>query len=380
MIMDAGRCVKCGLCLPHCPTYRVSANEARSPRGRINLIQALDQGQLQADRQVYDLLASCLLCRRCEAICPSGVPFARIMDEGREMVRKRRPFTDRLAVALITRPRLARMAVRLGRALTPARWRWGQLVRQVEGQQGAHLQSCYAAREPRRGRVLLFPGCSGAVWDRDALHGAIDLLSAAGYEVQLPPGPVCCGALDAHAGNGSRSRLLMEKNRHIISRLGSLDAIVTIASGCGAQLQEYRQPGAPVLDIAAFLAREDTASRLQFRRLSAVAALHTPCTLENAQGGSLAVGELLSRIPGLEISALGERGGCCGAGGLAFISFPQQSESVRRPLDEQIEHLQPDYVLSSNLACRGFLQQGAARSGMAFLHPVTLLAQQLLKE
>ncbi len=75
----ADQCVKCGLCLPQCPTYTLSLNENESPRGRISLIQALASGQLQTNDSLLEHLDHCLQCRRCERICPSQVKYGEIL-------------------------------------------------------------------------------------------------------------------------------------------------------------------------------------------------------------------------------------------------------------------------------------------------------------
>ena len=110
---DLGRCVKCGLCLPVCPTYQRTQNEAESPRGRITIISALLAGELTADSLVDRHLENCLLCRRCETACPSEVPFGRLMDAARVMTFRHRKRKHRYLGKLITDPGLLRRAISL---------------------------------------------------------------------------------------------------------------------------------------------------------------------------------------------------------------------------------------------------------------------------
>ncbi|HID45894.1 MAG TPA: (Fe-S)-binding protein [Chromatiaceae bacterium] len=377
MIPETARCVKCGLCLAECPTYRVSANEAQSPRGRINLVQALSEGQVEVDERSFELLDSCLLCRRCEAICPSGVPFGSILDQGLSLVRAQRGISSRLLVMVLSRTTLTRWLFRVGKAVLPSFLGLGKLLNQARPDV-AEFESLYRPPdEEPAGRVGLFVGCTGQWFDSDALEGAISLLLQAGYEVHIPRNQGCCGALDAHAGNSGRAQRLTATNEAAFAASGDLDAILSIASGCGAQLAVYKGIGPKHEDVATFLASEAVMSRLRFKPLPKIAAVHIPCTLENVLRGREGVLRLLDQVPGLQIEVLGRKGACCGAGGADFLLRRDRADQLREPFAEQIDVFEPDYVLSGNVSCRLHLQAGAANP--EYLHPLTLLARQLIR-
>ena len=380
MTTGASLCVKCGLCLAECPTYLASSNEANSPRGRVALIQALEAGTIAPSAHLNELLGSCLLCRRCERICPSGVPFGSIMDTGRERLGWYRPLRERLAAALITRPRALQKALAaagLLQRLLPGE----SLARQVlarRDRDAGPLRRFYPACGRKRGNVGLFPGCSGRLLDAEALQGAVKLLTWAGYDVHVPQAQVCCGALDAHGGNLRRAHALQQKNEAVFGAIEELDALVSVAGGCGAHLAGYPGTGALHKDISEFLLDASVPQRLRFRPLVERVLVHVPCTLENVLRSGDAPLELLAAIPGLQIEELGSRGGCCGAGGLTFLSHPRLSRALRQPLVGQIERSAPRYVLTSNAGCGLHLQQGA--DSPEYLHPVTLLARQLMTD
>jgi glycolate oxidase iron-sulfur subunit len=380
MIPEAARCVKCGLCLAECPTYQYSFNEAMSPRGRITLIQALAQGQVKVDRYTHEVLSSCLLCRRCEAMCPSEVPFAVVMDRGRALVRSRQGLKEKLLIALLTRPFLMRLLSRIGKAVLPEAAPLGSVVAQVRPDAPEPGVACFPPEKEPVGRVGLFTGCTGSLFDSAALEGAIALLRHAGYEVRIPREQGCCGALDAHGGNAVKAARLAAINEEAFAGLGELDAVLSIASGCGAQLAGYAVLGEKHADICNFLVQEKVVSRLRFRPFARQVAVHIPCTLENVLHGKNAVLQLLSHIPQLQLERVGRKGSCCGAGGTAFLTRPDIAQCLREPVVQQIAELMPDLVSSSNVSCRLHLQAGAASDGPRYVHPVTLLAQQLIRD
>ncbi len=366
-----GLCVKCGLCLAECPTYGLWRDEGRSPRGRIALVAALASGELEAGKGASGLLSECLLCRRCERVCPSGVAFGRIMDEGRRLARVRLPWKARLATAALSRPLVARrlpgLARFAGRLLPP-----NALAARLGRRAGrAPAFGIHSPRGRVRGRVGLFLGCTAGLLESEALEGAVRLLTRAGYEVHVPKGQGCCGALERHAGWPRKAEMRLSALREGFG--GGLDAVVGVSSGCGLHLAEQGRMG--YMDIARFLVEQGGLARLRFRNLDARAALHLPCTLENGMQGSEAVRRLLGAVPGLEVVEIGRAGGCCGAGGLAFLAHPEQSRRIGAPLAAEIRRLTPRYVVTANAGCGLHLEGGAP--GPEYLHPVALLARLL---
>ena len=378
VIPEAAQCVKCGLCLAECPTYGLTGNEALSPRGRIALIQALDAGQLCPDRHGAEILDSCLLCRRCEAVCPSAVPFGRLMDRGRGMVRRKLPFGERLLPTLLSRSGVARRLAGLGKLL-PRSLPAGRLAAKASSAKWKPMALYRPEGGEAVGRVGLFTGCTGSLLDMEALDAALVLLLQADFEVAVPAGQGCCGALEAHAGNEARAGRLLEANRAAFEGAGRLEAIVSIATGCGAHLHGQSHLPAPHQDICEFLAREDVLARLRFRPARATVAVHLPCSLVNVLKAEQAVLRLLETVPDLRVREIGRRGACCGAAGTAAILRPRMAQRLRQPLVDEIDAMQPDLVVSGNPSCRLHLADGAA-AGPHFLHPLVLLAQQLIRE
>jgi glycolate oxidase iron-sulfur subunit len=378
----ADRCVKCGLCLPECPTYGLSGDEAESPRGRIALIEALARGQLDAGPRLDHHLDSCLLCRRCERVCPSEVRYGELMDQARTLTRGKRPAWLRLTAELLVRPRLAGPALRLGRF----------------GPQGDHLAGRFTAlaragdrtAPPRpglypaigrpRGRVALFLGCVGRFSQAEALHDTLRLLRHIGFAVTIPHAQTCCGALHAHLGDAERSKALAERNDHAF-RHGA-DTVVSIATGCGAHLADdpaYADTLGPRhLDINQFLARQPLGG-FAWAPLEARVLVHTPCSQVNVLRGEHDVARLLAVIPGLDARPLPGNTRCCGSAGSYLLNHPETANQLRAPKVEAAMTGGADWLATSNVGCALHLADGLGRQGgrVRVVHPVQLLARQL---
>lgn len=386
------QCVMCGLCLPHCPTYRLDPHEAESPRGRIALARRLASGQLPASAKVIAHLDHCLGCRACEAVCPSQVQYEEILISTRALLKPVRPAPGRVARWLADPAILVRLA-RLGSALRAENWlpslvRWlperSRLRRLAEELPATprHLPEpvCTAPIASNRGRVILFPGCVASVFDRDTLAGARILLNALGHEVVWPSGTVCCGALALHAGEREAAARTAEATRDALQACNAATVLVS-ASGCLGSLRDQTMAGSGlrVDDVLAFLSADEGWNSLRFKPLQQRAALHLPCTQMNVGSGKQPLLRLLARIPGLALLALPDQPRCCGAAGSYFIEQPERADRLRAEKIDQLQPLAADLLLTTNIGCRIFLGNGLRQRDLAIpvLHPLTLLARQL---
>lgn len=381
--VELDRCVKCGLCLPECPTYRLETNENESPRGRLALIEALVDGRLEpTDVKLQRHLDSCLLCRRCEPACPSGVEFGKIMDQARAEWVTAQP-RQRLA-RLVENPKLLRAATLLARLapawLTrplPALGRAHRLARALYAEAPPASGTHPSLIQPSRGRVGLFAGCATAAQQGSALNAALWLLRHAGFDVVVPADAGCCGALAAHAGDTSRARTLAVRNQQAFDT--HLDAVVSIASGCGTHLA-IAAPGltAPHADICQFLLTHDCIHRDALQPRQQRVLLHTPCSVENVYRGGSWAETLLKMIPGLSVERFGEVGQCCGSAGDYLLRHPAAAERLRQPLLDAFADSDADVLLTTNIGCAMHIAAGLVerRQRAEVLHPVELLARQ----
>jgi len=379
--------VKCGLCLPHCPTYQLAHNEAESPRGRIALIQGWASGDLEADHSLLDHLDHCLLCRRCEGACPSSVGYTALMDAARASLPRTTPrwLPDTLADHGRQRMamKLAAVAVKTGMQA----WFPSEIVRRLlsiaatideaEAESPATLKNRYASIETVKGEVALFTGCMRETVDSTAIQAAIRILTASGYAVSIPPSQQCCGAMHAHAGYQQRAAELKRINLTAFANKG-YDALISLSSGCGSYLTDIPGLDCPVMDAGAFIQKNGGIRSLPLTEFRRKIALFLPCTLA-AMGQQKQVMALLHDLPGAELFEL-QGMGCCGGAGLHLITQPHTAEQLVKPLIDQLAASQTNIVATTNSGCALQLQLAAKKTGLGIsvVHPLELVAEQLL--
>ena len=389
------QCVMCGLCLPHCPTYRLENVEAESPRGRIALARALTSGTLAPTPTAVAHLDHCLGCLSCQKVCPSQVHYEEILVHTRAAlvdVPRADPALPAFARGFLRDPRkataMARWAARLqlGRWLPPlARWlplgaRWRRLAAAQPNLPAAARFSVPTPATRARGRIGLFRGCVASVYDRDTLAAAKCLLEALGYDVVETPDAACCGALERHHGDIAAAARSAAGARNAIESTG-VDTVLVAASGCHGDLrgQVLADGRVRVEDVHSFIAADEDFTALRFRALAQRAALHLPCTQVNSVGAIAAIRSLLARIPQLTVVILPEQPRCCGAAGSYFLEQPDFAGRLRDEKLAQTEALAPDLLLTTNIGCRIHLGNGlrARKTPLRVIHPLALLAEQL---
>ncbi len=369
----ADQCVKCGLCVPLCPTYRVARTEAESPRGRIAFAAALAANPESVSESMVDHLDRCLACMTCERVCPSHVRYAELIVATRaELVSSGRARGSRSLEWLVRHPALLRAVVRV------ANWPVVRTFAREAPKIPQMPRFAPTAKLATRGRVGLFLGCVASLADRDVHAAAKHLLEVLGYDVVIPSSQGCCGALALHHGDVDIAESTAQSTRDAFA---DIDTVLISASGCFGTLRDHTFAASKtrVREIHEFLAADSDFGQLRFAPLRKRIALHTPCTQANVVRADGAIGALLARIPQLEIIAMPSEPRCCGAAGDYFLRHPSTANALRREKLDQVEAIAPELLVTSNVGCRVFLDNGLRQraDAIAVTHPIVLLAQQL---
>ena len=393
---ELSSCVECGLCLPHCPTFRLTGDETASPRGRLAAMSAVAEGFAEVDDTFADMMGFCLQCRACEAACPSSVPYGRAMEGARTeiaaqldtpMRKARRAITGKLlgsrpAVRLVSTGAAVTQRLRLDELVPPLRDRMGGM-RDIPLPAPSTIGRQWRP-EPgmeRRGTVGLLAGCVMDPWFGAVHEATAAVLAAAGYVVVVPETQTCCGALAAHEGAADDTRAMAAVN---IASFAGFDFIVTDAAGCGAHLKDYSHWGeggdefvTRVRDVTELVAEAiDEGVLPSFASDGTKVAVQDPCHLRHVQR-VVEAPRTIVRAAGFDPVDVDEVGMCCGAAGFYSLVHPETSAELGARKAAEVRATDAGIVASANPGCEMQLRQHLERS-MRVVHPVELYHEALV--
>jgi glycolate oxidase iron-sulfur subunit len=383
----ADQCVKCGYCLPHCPTYRLRQDEAESPRGRISLVQGLLWGELEASARLSEHLDNCLECRACEPVCPSLVRFGTLMDGARELQRVGQPrwrrsvaagalglLSDRRRLPLLARVArgyhrsgLARLASALGLTRQP---RLGLLHRLGESlHPPQRLRPSSRDDAGNAPEVDVFLGCIAAGTQRATAAAAVQVLERIGFQARVPDGQGCCGAMHRHNGFAGTAQRQVEHNQRVFGTR----RVVGYASACVAEMREHG--GIDAAEICRLLVETPWPAGLRPRPSAQRIVVHEPCSHRNVLRDTAAVYALLARVPGLEAIPLRGNETCCGAAGTYLIQHPSTAHQLAAEKLAHLRELDVHTLVTTNTGCALHLAAEIELAGLDIevIHPVELI-------
>jgi glycolate oxidase iron-sulfur subunit len=410
-------CIRCGLCLAVCPTYRASLKETESPRGRVILARKALEGELELSDNFKDQMQKCMACLACNAICPVGIKPADLALDMRYVAEQVQPtgWKKTLFGGLLPRPtrmewgtlplriyqklglRWLANTLRITRLL-PAQLR--DLESQLPCVPGRPLRGRLPEVTPARGQTLrkvgFFLGCAQSLVFAEVSAATVRVLARNGCEVHTPRDVQCCGVPALGYGRQDEMLAMARHNIAVFEKL-DVDVIITDCATCGSGLKEYAhylaqdeeisassvEPWAErakafsskVRDVSEFLA--EIPLEKPRGRVEGKVTYHDPCHLVRGQNVADQPRQLLQMIEGLEFVEMEEADWCCGSAGSQLITHYEDSLSI---LERKIDHVEAtgaDYVASGCPGCQMQLTVGVKRRGldMQVAHPVLLLDQ-----
>ncbi len=391
----ADQCVKCGVCLPHCPTYALRPEELESPRGRITLLQGLASTQLELTTLAQEHLDNCLSCGRCEDVCPAKVPYTTLIDHSRfhfgttpnRQLKLRRRMAKLLATPTLLRPLagIAKFAHHLGLArILPATSSLRRSLSWLPGYVAGKPHHASISRETTT-RALLFTGCLSDTFETDIINSAQQLAKALGVELIRSPAGLCCGALSQHLGDMDAVR---QRNQHNVDALSDAEnlPITTLLSGCGKGLyqtlgfsedpraiklqQRFKDLAELLLIAAASLTPEEV-----FVAATQPVFIYHPCTTQHPDN----IATLTRLVPNCVVTELGKGYGCCGASGDHMQRDALSADKLIAPVCDELVQQSATTVLVGNIGCAWHLRAALKTRGLDIevLHPLQWLARHL---
>ena len=402
-------CMRCGMCLPTCPTYKETFLETASPRGRVALVRKIQEGELDQSERLLEYLSLCLDCQACATACPCGVNAGELVAEftcerkaGNRMglmedmvLRKLLPHPDRLETSMVPMRLYQRMGLqKLVRTLgvlkmfpKPLERMEGLLPDLPEKPLRRVIKEDMPARGETRGTIGFFLGCVMSLIFSDASRATINLLTALGYRVITPKNQVCCGAPNMLAGDKAGLKTAARKNVDIFSNPG-VDFIVTDCGGCGAELKKYGHHlddassisfSRKVRDISQVLAMHRDELKPLLKPLRLKATFHDSCHIAHSQGIRSEPRDLLKLVPGLAYIELENADACCGSGGIYNIGKPQMADLILHRKLDTIRATGADAVVTGNPGCMLQLKKGLMDHlpQVKLMHLTELLAKSM---
>jgi glycolate oxidase iron-sulfur subunit len=375
-------CMRCGMCLPHCPTYKETFLETASPRGRVALVRKLQEGELVESEKFLEYVSLCLDCQACASACPCGVNAGELVAEFRceskkekglslmedLVLRKLVPHPDRLEAAtaplrLYQKTGLQQVVRSLGllKLFPEALGRMeGLLPKLPEAPLRQTISEVTPAIGEEKGTAGFFLGCVMSLIFSEASLATVQLLSTLGYRVVTPKAQKCCGAPNmlGHDLDGLKEAAAF--NTDLFDSF-DLDFVVTDCGGCGAELKKYGQHldgerkaeefSASVRDISEVLFAESEALGKKLKSLPLKVTYHDPCHIAHCQGIRSEPRALIKLIPGIDFRELPEADACCGSAGTYNIEKPEMSDRVLSRKVQNVLKTGAEYLVTSNPGC-----------------------------
>ncbi|CUB09406.1 Lactate utilization protein A [Bacillus cereus] len=414
-------CMRCGFCLPTCPTYIQSGyKESHSPRGRIALMKAVVDGLIEPDEDVENTLNVCLGCRACEPVCPSGVNYGHLLEEARDIINQNKKFSvpvravckvvfeglfphqNRMRtltglIGFYQRSGLQTLTHKMGiMKLFPETLATMDLVLPKVPKMKAMKDrpAFLPAESTKKKQVAFFTGCLMDTMFLETNNATMKLLQLAGCDIVIPKTQSCCGALHGHAGEKNGAKELAKRNIKAFENL-NIDYIITNAGGCGAYLVDYdyllkddpdwaeraKQFVSKIKDITAILVELDFHKRTDLRLTPQVITYQDSCHLRNVMRTSSEPRMLLEAIQGATYREMKDADRCCGSAGIYNIVHSELSMEFLDYKMDRVHETEAATIVTANPGCLLQMKLGIEREGLSHkmrgIHIVDLLLEAI---
>ncbi|MBM7648625.1 glycolate oxidase iron-sulfur subunit [Bacillus ectoiniformans] len=416
-------CMRCGFCLPSCPTYIESGyQESHSPRGRIALMKAVVDGLIEPDEDVERSLELCLGCRACEPVCPSGVKYGHLLEEARDIIHQNKKFSapvqalrnvvfkglfphqDRMVtvtslLGLYQRTGLQTAVRKVGfMNLFPENLRtMERVLPQVPSKREMKNRPTFLQAEGmmKTATVAFFSGCLMDTMFMETNNATMKLLQKAGCDITIPKTQACCGALHGHSGEKDGAKELARRNIAAFEECEA-DYIITNAGGCGAFLIEYDHllKGDPewadrakafvakIKDITQILFELDFHKNFPLKLTNPqILTYQDSCHLRNVMKTFMAPRMLMGAIEGAEFREMEGADRCCGSAGIYNITESEMSMQILDHKMEKAKETAAHTIVTANPGCLLQMKLGIEREGLSdkvrAVHIVDLLLEAI---
>jgi glycolate oxidase iron-sulfur subunit len=403
-------CVHCGLCLPACPTYVETCDEADSPRGRIHLMKAAVDGRINPSDVVFEHLDRCLVCRACETACPAGVDYHALLEAVRPQIahaalgeenrlrsrilqwtiRHVLPFPNRASAAmgLMNLGRKLGLSSRIERLAPGATAVADAVAASKDHAQLPAFTPAVGGERGRKGSVILLRGCVGSVVSPGINAACAQVLSRNGFDVRILEEESCCGSLAAHANDPESAEqfaaalvdtLSKQQANYFVSPIAGcgaqLKALGSVLSGSARYAEKARGVAARMRDVSQLLV--ETGLQPPVKKIERRVTYHDPCHLAHAQRITSAPRQILAAIPGLQIVPLTESDMCCGAAGTYNMNQPELAGQLGQRKVRYILATGAAELITANIGCALQIARHLKAAGkeIPIRHVVEILAE-----
>jgi glycolate oxidase iron-sulfur subunit len=407
---DLYSCLKCAMCQPVCPTYRVTKMERHAPRGRVQMVKKYLEGDLSITKSLHEALMSCILCESCAHACPSGVRLDRVFENMRMELHEQlgTKLTKRMLFQVLQNPMLLRLGAKIGRIgreafIVPLNVSWklgaipvNRLPRFNSSSFRSRMGETVPAKGKRVGRVLYFTGCATDLINEDVGEAVVDVLTSLGIEVIIPQDQVCCSVPIFLSGARKEALANVYKNLALFDR-DDADAIVVDCATCGGGLkksipnlvedlggdvEKARRVALKVRDVSEIVADRleelelDDRSGTRRRKVT----YHDPCHMVRSMNISEPPRRILKALPDIEFTELTGADECCGGAGSFQFEHVEISKGVTARKTTNIRAAGAELVATGCPGCRLTLSGNLYEEGDPHVvHTLQLVAERLRK-